>query len=209
MPAKLLLDRRNQLVLNRVAIRPHVGRVHRIGIVIVRIRMLNLHDQHTRKFRARSTADRTCTPPAAESGCIRQGESGRCNRVSGSGSGGVVRKSSKSRHKVVVKDHQRKTGIGMLVKPFRHQHNCAHKHWSAPELRQRRALDVGCAGCISCLPASRIGGITSFITTVMRRAARLRRESSAASSRDCPAKDSNAGPLPGPCAASLSCHPLR
>ena len=50
-PAKLLLHRRNQLRLNRIPIRPQVRRVHRIRIVIVRIRMLNLHHQNPRKLR--------------------------------------------------------------------------------------------------------------------------------------------------------------
>src|SRR5262249_26154329 len=48
---ELPLDGRNELVLNGIAVRAHIRGVHRIRIVIVRIRVLNLEDEHARKFR--------------------------------------------------------------------------------------------------------------------------------------------------------------
>ena len=43
---------------------------------------------------------------------------------------------------MIVKNHQRKPRLGVLVKSLRHQHNRAHEHRLSPELRQRRALDA-------------------------------------------------------------------
>ena len=47
--AKLLFDRRDQLVLDGVAVGADVGRVHRVGIVVVGIGVLDLDDEHARK----------------------------------------------------------------------------------------------------------------------------------------------------------------
>ncbi len=43
--------------------------------------------------------------------------------------------------KVIVKNHQRKMRIGMVVEAFRHQHNRRQIHGPSPELRQQLALD--------------------------------------------------------------------
>ena len=52
MPRNCCLDVRDQLVHDRVAVGPEIGRVHRVRIVVVGIRVLDLDDQHARKVRA-------------------------------------------------------------------------------------------------------------------------------------------------------------
>ncbi len=47
--AKLLFDRRDQFGFDGVAIGADVGRIDRVGIVIERIGMLQLHDQQARR----------------------------------------------------------------------------------------------------------------------------------------------------------------
>ena len=51
--AVLLLDVGDQLVRDRVAVGAEIGRVHRVGIVVVRIGVLDLDDDHAREVRPR------------------------------------------------------------------------------------------------------------------------------------------------------------
>ncbi len=50
---ELLLDRRNQLRLDRIAVRAEIRRVHRIRVVVVRVGVVDLGDQDAREVRAR------------------------------------------------------------------------------------------------------------------------------------------------------------
>ena len=47
--AILLLDRRNQLVVDGSPVRPHVGRIHVVGVVVVRVRVLDVNQDHARQ----------------------------------------------------------------------------------------------------------------------------------------------------------------
>ncbi len=48
--AKLLFDERNQFAIDGLAVRADVGRIHGVGIVVVRVGVLDDQEQHARQL---------------------------------------------------------------------------------------------------------------------------------------------------------------
>ncbi len=110
--AKALLDLGNQFLQNGVPIRPHVDRVHRIGIVEIRRRMLEGDHQHAREI----VADPVRINAAAGSEAQRRGSG-----------------------KMALLIEHRILQSGLVVIPGQ-QHGGAEIDGPAPELRQHGTL---------------------------------------------------------------------
>ncbi len=138
--AKLLLNRRNQLRLNRVAIRPQVRRVHRIAVVVVRIRVVDLHDQQSRLVRL--------NPVLVVLVALLLHDAVVALQVKPLG---VIRLQIRIRRRlaeveklwleVVLKHNQRIVRVRMLVEPLRHHHHRAQVNRRSPEIAQQLRLN--------------------------------------------------------------------
>src|SRR5205085_6454133 len=120
-----LLDLRNQLVHDRVAIRTDVYAVHGIRIVEVRRRMLKRDREHARKVvGAPLIAERRPLRSPASPASSASVESVR--RAQTEMSLDVVDRIADRRRRVIP----------------RKKNGCAEIYWPAPELREQRALDA-------------------------------------------------------------------
>ena len=140
-PPELLFNRGQKLMLNRIAIRPHVGRVHRVAIVVKRIGMLNFDNKNPRESRRCPLLELVIcllllnlVVPRKMKALRVLGLQIRIRRRRP--------KVFKAAHKVVMKDRQRIVHGGVFVEALRHQYHRRNKHRATPELRQQITLDA-------------------------------------------------------------------
>src|ERR1700722_209546 len=122
---KLLFKGGNQFVLDGVAVGADVGRVHRVRVVVVRIRVLNFYDKHSRK----SGRNPSLIEPV---GFFLMKAVAEVRLKVGVGRSGA--KVIEVGGKVIVKDHEWKTRIGVVVKTLGNENDGAEKHGPSPEL---------------------------------------------------------------------------
>ena len=142
--SELLLDGRNQLRLDRVAVRADIGRVHRIGIVIVRIGVLNFDDEHAREAGADPLLVELVSLLLLDAVVAAEVEAFAVVGLE-IGIGRLSAKIVEAVDKVVVKDDQREARVRMVVESFGHKHDGGEIHGPSPELRQQRALNLDVA----------------------------------------------------------------
>ena len=136
----MFLDLRHQLVGDRVAIWTKVGGVHRVRIVVVRIRVLNLDDDEAREVWTGPLFVKLVRMLLHNAVVAREFETfavvGLQIRI-----GRRLAKAAEVCGKVSVKNDERITRFGMRVETFGQQHMCAEIHRPAPKLRQALALN--------------------------------------------------------------------
>src|ERR1017187_848146 len=138
--AKLFFNRRNQFVLDCVSVRSDIGGIHRIRIVVIRVGVLDLDDEHAREsgrcpLLIKLVGFLLLDPVIAgkmESFAIV----GLQVRVGWRGA-----EVAEIGYEMIVKDNQRKMRIGMLIESFGHKHNRTDEHGPPPELCQHLALN--------------------------------------------------------------------
>ena len=139
--AKPFLDSWNQLVLDGVAVRTHVGRIHCVGVIIEGVCVLQLDDEDARKTWRNPLLIELIslllldTVVACEMEALTVVRLQVRIRRSGA-------KTIEAVDKMVVENQQREVGIRMVVKALRHQNDSTQKHGPAPELRQYIALNT-------------------------------------------------------------------
>src|SRR5262249_38235264 len=139
--AELLLDIRYQLLVDRVAVRPQVGRIDRVGIVVVRIRMLNFDNDEAREVWADPVLVKLIGILLLDFVIARDFETvvviGLQVRI-----GRRFAESAEGLREMAVKHHQRVTSLGMLVETVWHQDAGAEVYRAPPEFRQLLALNL-------------------------------------------------------------------
>src|SRR5581483_10516375 len=115
---KLLLDVWNQLLRDRVAIRSQVGRVHRVRVIEVRIRMLDLQDDYSRQSSRRPILKELVTILRGQLRLWIFDPRRRWLRAK-------RRELRDVAMKMGLLHYQRISRIGMLLPPFRQQHDSA------------------------------------------------------------------------------------
>ena len=116
--AEAPFDRRDQLLVDGIAVGPEVGRVHRVGVVVVRIGVLDLHDEEARKARRGPLLEEVIGLRLLDAVVAGQVEAplvvGLEVRIGRGGAevGDIVRV-------VPVEDHQRVARLGVLVEVLR------------------------------------------------------------------------------------------
>src|SRR5262245_13788128 len=138
--AELLLYVWDQLVIDSVAVWPQVGRIDRVGIVVVRIRMLNFDNDEALEVGADPVLVKLVGVLLLDFVIARDfkaldviGLQVRVRRR--------FAESPECVREMAVKHHQRVTGFWMLVEAVWQQHACAEVHRASPELRQLLALN--------------------------------------------------------------------
>src|SRR3990172_7624388 len=135
------LDLGNQLVGDGVAVGTEVLGVHRVGVVVVGVRMLDLDRENPREVRPGPVLVEpirvlllrpvVALPPKTLAVLGLQVWIRR-----------LLAESTKRVGEVAVEDHERIAGLGMRVEAFRKKHVSAEMHRPPPELRQELALDL-------------------------------------------------------------------
>ena len=201
MPAEALLDVRDELLDDGVAVGAEVRRVHGVRIVVVRVRVLDLDDQEPREARAGPVLVELVGVLLFGPVVARPVEAvavhGLQVRV-----GGRLAEAVEVVRKVPVVDDERIPRLRVRVPAFRQQHVRAEEHGPAPELRQEIALD---ADVLDVLRVRRIGNRRNHLVEDETDGAaplRVDRQLAAACCRDCPARGSTAGPRHGPSGVS-------
>ncbi len=138
--AILLLDVRDQLLHEGVAVWTVVGRVHGVGVVVVRGGVLNLDHEHSGEARAGPVLVELIgilllDPVVA----LELEPSARVRHQVGIGR--RFPPSADRLRKVPVRDHQGIAGVGVLVEALGQEHVRAKIDWAAPELGEKPALD--------------------------------------------------------------------
>src|SRR5262249_31786125 len=139
--AELLLYVRYQLVIDRVAVWPQVGRIDRVGIVVVRIRMLNFDNDESREVGADPVLVKLIGVFLLNFVIARDFEAfdviGLQVRI-----GRRFAESAEGLREMAVKHHQRVTSFGMLVETVWQQDTGPKVHRTSPEFRQLLALNL-------------------------------------------------------------------
>ncbi len=139
--AELFLDGGNEFGLDGVAIRPEVGGVHRVGIVVIRVGVIDVRDQDARKAGRNPLLIELVSLfllNAVVAGNVE------ALAVIGLqiGIGRLGAKAAEIGIEVVFADDERKMNVGMLVESLGYQHVGAEVHGPAPELGEQRALNL-------------------------------------------------------------------
>ena len=153
-------------VLDGVAVGAEVGRVHRVGIVIIRIGVLDLDDQIARKPGRDPLLVELVSLFLLNAVVAGRCGSGRCSRASGSDRAARCGSRRMSVDEMIVEEHQRIVRLGMLVESLRDQDDRARDTSGGPRTWSAARFECGCGGRISCRLASGIGGI-SWSSTIL------------------------------------------
>src|SRR5581483_9702750 len=134
--AKFLLDIRDQFGFYSVPVWTQIGRVHRIGIVIVRVGVLYLNDKKTGEMRCSPLLVKFVRLLLLDAVITRNVEAltivGLQIRIGRLGS-----KSIKISREMAVINRQRKACFGVLIEAFRNENIRAEIHGPAPEFGQQ------------------------------------------------------------------------
>ena len=150
--AELLLDERNQLLVDRVAVGPEVRRVHGVRVVVVRVGVLDLDQQEAGEAGRRPVLVELVGLLLLGAVVALPVEPLRVHRLQ-IGVGRIFPEAVERVRKMSVVDDQRVAGPRVLVEPGGQQHVRAEEHRAPPELRQLLALDA------DVLDVLRLGGI--------------------------------------------------
>src|SRR5215468_12769692 len=139
--AELLLYVRYQLVIDRVAVWPQVGRIDRVGIVVVRIRMLDFDNDEAREVGADPVLIKLIGVLLLNFVIARDFEAliviGLQVRI-----GRRFAESAEGVREMPMKHHQWVTSFGMLVETVWQQDAGPEVHRASPEFRQLLALNL-------------------------------------------------------------------
>src|SRR5215813_3851860 len=139
--AELFLYVRYQLVIDRVAVWPQVGRIDRVGIIVVRIRMLDFDNDEAREVGADPVLVEFVGVLLLNFVIAQDFKAivviGLQVRV-----GRRFSESAECVREMAVKDHQRVTSFGALVETVWQQDAGAEVHRASPEFRQLLALNL-------------------------------------------------------------------
>src|SRR6185436_18801390 len=139
--AKLFLDGGNEFGLDGVAVRTEVGGVHRIGIVVVGIGVVDVRDDNAGKARGNPLLIELVSLfllNAVVSGYVEAFAVVRLQV----GIGRFGAKAGEVGVKVIFVDDDRKMNVGMRIKSLRHQHVGAQVHGTSPEFGEQCALNL-------------------------------------------------------------------
>ena len=149
----------DQLVGDRVAVGAEVGRVDGVGVVVVRVGVLDLDDHHPRIVRAGpllvELVGVLLLDPVVAGQVKPLAVLGLEVRV-----GGLLAEARERLREMAVEDDQGITGVGMRVEALGQQDVGAQVHGPAPELRQPLALDRLVLDVLASWREAEIGGIT-------------------------------------------------
>ena len=141
LAAELLLDVGDQLVGDRVAVRPEVRGVHRVGVVVIGVGVLDLDDQEAREVVGDPALVEVVRffllDPVVAAEVEALGVVGLEVRVRRLGA-----KASEVRGEVPVEDAQGVARLGVFVEALGQEHVGAEEHRPPPELAQQIALDA-------------------------------------------------------------------
>src|SRR5262245_15451877 len=128
-------------MIDRVAVWTQVSRIDRVGIVVVRIRMLNFDNDEAREVGADPFLVKLIGVLLLDFVIARDFEAldviGLQVRI-----GRRFAESAEGLREVAMKYHQRVTGFGMLVEAVWQQDAGAEVHRASPEFRQLLALNL-------------------------------------------------------------------
>src|SRR5262245_56652120 len=139
--AELLLYIRYQLLVDRVAVRPQVGRIDRVGIIVVRIRMLDFDNDEAREVGADPVLIKLIGVLLLNVVIARDFKAldviGLQVRI-----GRRFAESAEGVREMPMKHHQWVTSFGMLVETVWQQDAGPEVHRASPEFRQLLALNL-------------------------------------------------------------------
>ena len=139
--AKLFLDRGDQFGLDGIAVRPEVGRVHRVRVVVVGIRVIDFRDEDAREFRRDPLLIELVGLFLLNAVVAGDVEAFAVVRLQ-IGIGRLGAKAAEVGIEVVFVDDDRKMNVGMRIESLGHQHVGAQEHGPSPELGEQRALNL-------------------------------------------------------------------